>query len=183
MPLALVAGASWALGALVLGIFFAVCARMATRPAVPYPDLSRRAYRIRPFWLVTLGGTLLALLAASLPYLPYEGSRLARYDVSHQSLPAVSVHASQYAWKVSAAVPANEPVDFLVTSDDVTHGFGVYDSSDRIQGQVQAMPTFTNHLVMRLAPGDYTIRCLEYCGPGHSHMTSTLHVQCGPNGC
>ena len=185
MSLALLAATARAVGGVVLAGFFLLCARLATRPAVPYPDLSRRAYRIRPFWLVTLGGTLLALLAASLLSLPYEGSRLAQFNVSHASIPSVSVHAAQYTWKVApATVQADTPVDFLVTSDDVTHGFGVYGANDRIVGQVQAMPSFTNHLVLRLAPGDYTIRCLEYCGPGHSHMTSTLHVsQCGPNGC
>lgn len=185
VSLALVAALSWAAGALVLAGFFVFCARLASRPPVPYPELSRRAYRIRPFWLVTLGGTLLAVLVASLPYLPYEGSRLARFDTGHSGVAAVSVHASQYAWKLSPdRLIAGRPIDFLVTSDDVTHGFGVYDAGDRIEGQVQAMPSFTNHLVMNLAPGDYTIRCLEYCGPGHSHMTTTIHVSgCGPGGC
>jgi cytochrome c oxidase subunit II len=184
MNLATLALASWAIGALVLGGFFLVFARLATRPEAPFPELSRRAYRIRPFWLLTLAGTLLALLVASLPDLPYESSRLAQYGAASTSVAAVSVHASQYAWKLSpSTVRAGTPVEFQVTSDDVTHGFGIYDGRDRVTGQVQAMPRFTNHLVLELAPGDYTIRCLEYCGPGHSHMTSTLHVQCGPNGC
>ncbi|HSR25273.1 MAG TPA: cytochrome C oxidase subunit II [Candidatus Eisenbacteria bacterium] len=184
MNLATLAAASWATGALVLAGFFALFARLAIRPAAPFPELSRRAYRIRPFWLVTLTGTLLALLVASLPDLPYESSRLAQYDVAGASLPAISVHATQYSWALSpAAVRGATPVEFLVTSDDVTHGFGIYDANDRIAGQVQAMPGFTNRLVMELAPGDYAIRCLEYCGPGHAHMTSHLHVQCGPNGC
>ena len=184
MNLATLAALSWVMGALVLAGFFALCARMAAQPAAPYPMLSRRAYRIRPFWLLTLSGTLLAMLVASLPYLPYESSRLARLGVGAAPVPAVGVHAVQYGWKLSQPmVSANTPVDFAVTSDDVTHGFGVYDADDRIAGQVQAMPGFTNHLLMKLAAGDYTIRCLEYCGPGHAHMTSTLHVQCGPNGC
>jgi cytochrome c oxidase subunit 2 len=82
-------------------------------------------------------------------------------------------------------VPVSRAIDFRVTSLDVNHGFAIYDASDRIVGQVQAMPSVTNHLVMQFTgSGDYTIRCLEYCGPGHSHMTASVHVApCGPNGC
>ena len=183
MSLAFVAAASWAVGATVLAAFFIFCAYLATRPAVAYSDLSSRAYRIRPFWLITLGGTLLALLVATLPYLPYETSRLAQLKVGHEGVDPVSVHAAQYIWKLpSGDLTASRPLDFQVTSDDVNHGFGVYDANDRLVGQVQAMPGVTNHLVAQLPAGDYTIRCLEYCGPGHAHMTSTLHV-CGPAGC
>lgn len=181
----MLAAATWALGAVVLATFFLVGARQASRAAVPYPELSRRAYRIRPFWLLTLGGTLVALLFASLPYLPYEGSRLARLGTTHSAVAPVAVHAAQYTWRVTPeAIPGGVPVDFRVTSDDVNHGFGVYGPDDRMFGQVQAMPNVTNHLVLKLAPGDYTVRCLEYCGPGHAHMTSTVHVApCGPGGC
>ena len=179
----MVAAASWAGGSIVLAAFFVYCASIATRPAAVYSDLSARAYRIRPFWLVTLGGTLAALLVASLPYLPYETSRLARYGVGEGAAHAVGVRALQYTWNLSTTdLRSGQPLDFQTTSLDVNHGFGVYDADDRLVGQVQAMPGVTNHLVLKLDAGEYTIRCLEYCGPGHAHMTSTFHV-CGPGGC
>jgi cytochrome c oxidase subunit II len=46
------------------------------------------------------------------------------------------------------------------------------------------MPGYTNHLVLQLSePGDYTVRCLEYCGPGHSAMFMALHVSTCKTGC
>lgn len=96
----------------------------------------------------------------------------------------VQVTASQYLWSVEGHVSTGGKVEFAVTSADVNHGFGVYDPSGHLVGQVQAMPGYTNHLVLQFpSVGTYTIRCLEYCGPGHSGMTMTMHVSQCQNGC
>ncbi len=74
-------------------------------------------------------------------------------------------------------LPHGRVVRFEVTSADVNHDFGIYDPHGEIVGQVQAMPGFTNVLVMRFdQPGSYTIRCLELCGQYHHLMVRGFEV-------
>ncbi len=167
-------------GALALGSVFVLASQIARRGPTPYPEVAGRAYRLRLFWFFALGGILAAILLTTIPYLPYANYRLA----SGPAAMRVNVVASQYAWGVNGAVTTGGKVDFAVTSGDVNHGFAIYDTSGHLVGQVQAMPGYTNHLVMQFAaPGDYTIRCLEYCGPGHSSMFMTMHVSGCQTGC
>jgi hypothetical protein len=52
-----------------------------------------------------------------------------------------------------------------------------YDPEGHIVGQVQAMPGYTNVLVMRFdRPGSYQIRCLELCGQYHHIMVRGFEV-------
>jgi cytochrome c oxidase subunit 2 len=75
-------------------------------------------------------------------------------------------------------LPANELVEFRVTSLDVNHGFAIYDDSNRLITQVQAMPGYVNRLQYKFKkPGKYDILCLEYCGMAHQVMKSTFIVK------
>lgn len=167
-------------GALALACVFVVAGRVATLGPTPYPEVAGRAYRLRLFWFFALGGVLTAAFLTALPYVPYAQHRLASGPAAIQ----VKVTASQYLWDVQGSPASGVKVDFAVTSSDVNHGFGVYDASGHLVGQVQAMPGYTNHLVLEFpAAGDYTIRCLEYCGPGHSSMFMRMHVGTCQSGC
>ena len=167
-------------GALALGSVFLVASQVARRGPTPYPEVAGRAYRLRLFWFFALGGVLTAAFLTALPYVPYAQYRLA----SGPAAAHVNVTASQYAWGMDGTETTGGKVDFAVTSADVNHGFGIYDPSGHLVGQVQAMPGYTNHLVIQFpAAGDYTIRCLEYCGPGHSSMFTTMHVAPCQTGC
>lgn len=74
-------------------------------------------------------------------------------------------------------LPINELVEFRVTSLDVNHGFALYDSSNRLITQVQAMPGYVNRLRYKFKdPGEYKILCLEYCGMAHQVMRSSFMV-------
>ncbi|MEO9049685.1 MAG: cytochrome C oxidase subunit II [Candidatus Dormiibacterota bacterium] len=167
-------------GAVALGSVFVLASQIARRGPTPYPEVAGRAYRLRLFWFFALGGTLAAILLSTIPYVPYATYRLA----SGPAAMHVNVTASQYTWTMAGAVTTGGKVDFTVASADVNHGFGIYDPSGHLIGQVQAMPGYLNHLVMQFsAPGDYTIRCLEYCGPGHSSMFMTMHIATCQTGC
>ena len=160
-------------GALTIGLVFAAASQAARRGPETYTRVAARAYRLRLLWFFVLGGILTAAFLTGLPYAPYASHRLAAAPATAQ----VNVGSGQYQWSIAGTVTGGARTDFAVTSADVNHGFGLYDPSGRLVGQVQAMPGFTNHLVLQLSrPGDYTIRCLEYCGPGHSSMLTTLHV-------
>ena len=167
-------------GALGLGAVFLVASQVARRGPTPYSQVAGRAYRLRLLWFFALGGILTAVFLTALPYAPYANYRLA----SGPAAMNVNVSGSQYTWGIDGTVATGGRVDFAVSSADVNHGFGLYDASGHLVGQVQAMPGFTNHLVLQFAaPGDYTVRCLEYCGPGHSSMFKTMHVSPCQTGC
>jgi cytochrome c oxidase subunit 2 len=167
-------------GALALCAVFIVASQVARRGPTPYPEVAGRAYRLRLIWFFALGGVLAAAFLTALPFVPYAQYRLA----SGPAAMHVNVTASQYSWGMNGTETAGGKVDFAVTSADVNHGFGIYDPSGHLVGQVQAMPGYTNHLVIQFpAAGDYTVRCLEYCGPGHSSMFMTMHVAPCQIGC
>jgi len=75
-------------------------------------------------------------------------------------------------------LPVNEVVEFRVTSLDVNHGFAIYDESNRLITQTQAMPGYVNRLRYQFdEPGKYNILCLEYCGMAHQVMRSSFTVK------
>ena len=168
------------IGALALASVFVLASQVARRGPTPYSEVAGRAYRLRLVWFFALGGILTAAFLTALPYVPYAHYRLASAPAAMH----VSVTGSQYAWGIDGTVTTGGKVEFAVTSADVNHGFGLYDPSGHLVGQVQAMPGYTNHLVMQFSdPGAYTVRCLEYCGPGHSSMVMTIHVGTCHSGC
>jgi cytochrome c oxidase subunit 2 len=96
----------------------------------------------------------------------------------------VHVVARQWSWEISPnEVRAGSPVEFLVTSADVNHGFAIYGPDDRIVIQTQAMPGFTNRLLYTFAtPGSYRVLCLEYCGLAHHGMFGEVKVLAAAGG-
>jgi cytochrome c oxidase subunit II len=70
-------------------------------------------------------------------------------------------------------LPAGQPVDIRLESDDVIHSFWV----PELAGKEDAVPGQTNRL--RFTPevvGTYIGRCAEYCGIQHAHMAIRVHV-------
>lgn len=111
------------------------------------------------------------------------GASLWPFPISPQHGPprspqVVHVVGHQWAWQIDTAiVRAGIPVSFEVTSADVNHGLGIYDSDDRLLTQTQAMPGVTNRLVYTFEhPGKYRILCLEYCGLAHHAMVREIDV-------
>lgn len=86
-----------------------------------------------------------------------------------------------WQWTLSrSSFPAGTTVEFDVTSRDVNHGFGIYGPQGTLVAQVQAMPGITNRLVVHLArPGQYLVRCLEFCGIPHIGMATAFQVGAG----
>lgn len=126
------------------------------------------AFRGAIFWLLILAGVVITF--ASLRPWPHA--------TQAEAAQRVEVTGAQWSWQLSQTqVKAGVPVEFLVTSRDVNHGFGIYDASMRMLAQVQAMPGYTNKLLYTFEqPGEYHILCMEYCGVAHHNMTSTLTV-------
>lgn len=91
----------------------------------------------------------------------------------------INVTGGQWYWQIDHdKVPQGVPVTFNVSSADVTHGFGVVDSTGRILFQVQAMPGYVNRVAWTFdTPGTYRVICLEYCGVAHHAMLSQFSVE------
>ncbi|MBS1759343.1 MAG: hypothetical protein JST23_04385 [Bacteroidetes bacterium] len=78
----------------------------------------------------------------------------------------------------SIIIPVGQPVEFRVTSLDVNHGFGIYNSDAQLVTQTQAMPGYVNRLRWKFdTPGTYHILCLEYCGANHPNMRTSFIVK------
>jgi cytochrome c oxidase subunit 2 len=157
-----------------LGAVFLFVASQAGHRA-DYDGVQLSAYRFRSqlFWgLVVLG---IVVAAATLRHLPYVQAS--------EPPPAQVVTAKgfQWYWELGRkTVSAGQPVEFQITSGDVNHGFGIYDSETRLLTQAQAMPGYVNRLQYTFAkPGKYRVMCLEYCGLAHHDMSAVLEVK-GP---
>jgi cytochrome c oxidase subunit 2 len=122
-------------------------------------------------WLLIVLAALVALLFATIFYRPYGA------HAGHHAQ-VVRVTGVQFAWAVQPGeVKAGLPVEFLATSQDVSHGFGVYDSGGVLQFQAQVVPDMTQRVVHTFhRPGTYEVLCLEFCGVDHHRMTTTFEV-------
>jgi len=139
---------------------------------LPQEVVTSRGYTLRRYWFWLVLVVAVVTFAMTIPYFPYHAAS-ASASTKH-----FSVVAQQYSFAVPAVVPVGVPVIFDVTSRDVNHGFGIYGPDGAIVGQVQAMPGYTNHLLMTFTvAGHYTVRCLEYCGIAHAAMQAGFDVR------
>jgi cytochrome c oxidase subunit II len=135
-------------------------------------------------WTLIVLAIVVLFALTTISYLPYP---YAHSDVKPTMY--VDVQAQQFNWCLSPPpswgtncqadfqIPAGSIVMFYVRSLDVNHGFAVYTSGGEIVAQVQVMPDFNNSIMIPFTqPGDYYIRCLEFCGYGHYEMISQLNV-------
>lgn len=123
---------------------------------------------------------LLAFLAIGVPLTIHSLADLPYPSPNRWLGPAqkIEVVGRQWSWTLSKdTVKAGELVEFRVGSEDVNHGFGIYDTSMRVVAQTQAMPGYVNVLRYRFKePGTYKVLCLEYCGVAHHDMSAEIHV-------
>ncbi len=158
--------------AVVLGAAISIAVwRSTTRPVED--DRSGSWSRREGAWLIVLVLGLFALLLGTIFYVPYGESAGPNKQV-------VKVTGIQFAWAVDApgGIKAGTPVEFLVTSTDVNHGFGLYTSGGKLIRQLQVVPGRTQKLVHTFTrPGTYKVLCLEFCGAKHHQMITTFQVK------
>jgi cytochrome c oxidase subunit II len=134
------------------------------------PSGQVEGYRSGLFWGLVVLGVVVAV--ATLRPWPY--------DVSAAD-DAVTVMAtgSQWSWEIAPQeVPVGRPIIFKVTSNDVNHGFGVYDPEGTMVFQTQAMPGYVNQVRYTFThAGKYRVLCMEYCGLVHHNMIDEIEVK------
>jgi cytochrome c oxidase subunit II len=73
-------------------------------------------------------------------------------------------------------VPLDEPVRLIMSSQDVIHG--LYIPAFRVNMDV-VPGRYTKAWFRAAKPGEYQLYCTQYCGQGHSDMTTTVVVHPG----
>ena len=71
-------------------------------------------------------------------------------------------------------LPLNRPVQFVITSKDVLHGFAIRALGVRVDanpGEMTSTPIVTPTVM-----GKYTVNCVELCGLLHSYMWESVNV-------
>lgn len=175
---------SMAIGVLVVAV---VIFLMATSSVNEDKDSAKhKTYKMRGRYFFGLIVVLVIFLFISLRFLPYQ-----RFQNNPDE--EVTVVGMQWSWKMAPGIsdkapidfagtdeislPVNKRIEFVVTSADVNHDFGIYNSKGVLLAQTQAMPGYHNKLQYEFTQkGDYSILCLEYCGLAHSFMMGTIHV-------
>lgn len=138
-----------------------------------YGPIKERGYRLRTrfFWVLLLVAT--PTVGYTLLDLPYKAAERAGAE-------ALQVDAVGYQWYWTLSqdeARVGQPVVFNVTSEDVNHGFAIYDEDMQLVAQTQAMPGYRNRLMHVFErPGTYRILCLEYCGVAHHDMDAEFRV-------
>lgn len=157
----------------VVTVVFGIVALKSTKRS-DYTPIKKKWYKARTFYGVALIVLLLAVSIYTLRDLPYNQPV---YSADEEPV-VVDVEALQFGWEISQTeFKVGEPIEFHVTSQDVNHGFGIYDEDMNILTQTQAMPDYTNEVYITFdEPGTYEILCMEYCGLAHHLMTAELTV-------
>jgi cytochrome c oxidase subunit 2 len=157
--------------AVVLGIGVVVGLLRTTRGTREQVDTEKLAHREKT-WLGIVIVLLVALLFGTIFFIPYG-------TTASKDAQIVNVDSVQFGWTVEpATVTAGAPVLFRLTSQDVNHGFGVYDENDELLFQVQVVPGKIQEADYTFEqPGTYSILCLEFCGVGHHVMRGQLTVE------
>lgn len=143
-----------------------------------YASIQSKAYRIRKYYFQALLGILAIVTIVSLRNLPYTAHTHATAEGS-TPVKVVDVVGYQYNWDFSHdQFQVGELIQFNVTSKDVNHGFGIYDPKGLLIAQTQAMPEYTNKVLITFdQPGTYKILCLEYCSIAHHAMIKEFVVE------
>ena len=171
----------------VMGALITIVAVFAVIYSTRHPEDkdSHALAKYEKHWVILITIIFIAFSVSTLTYLPY--------PYAHSSVKptmVIDVQAQQFSWCLSPAptwgapnckenypIPVGSVVYFNVTSLDVTHGFGIYNSAGAIQDQVQVMPGYWNGIVFQFTTaGEYYVRCLEFCGYGHYTMINEFNV-------
>ena len=121
------------------------------------------------FWVVLF--VLIGHIITISPLVPWQKWRLWE---SPEVKEVFHISVSNYQFVLPSSpmrVPQGEFVQFILTSGDVTYGFGVFDKKGQMLFQLSVLPGYENKYVWKFdQSGSYDIRSTEYSGPKHSSM-------------
>jgi len=150
----------------VMALVFLRAVRAVNADAPPENVDRRRSYMI---WSLLIFGVIVTV--GSLREWPHDV--MAAGD-------AVVVEATggQWFWELDAdEVPLGKTIVFRLQTEDVNHGFGVFNEAGELLFQTQVMPGYTNQVEYTFTePGVYRVLCMEFCGVAHHDMIDEFTV-------
>ena len=138
-----------------------------------YEKIVKSFYSFRKKLLI-----FLLIMAVPITYLTLIDYPISNQKTTIKDAQIINAKGFQWYWQIDqTTIIANLPVEFRISSGDVTHGFGIYDESLTLLTQTQAMPGYVNKLIYTFTdPGEYKVMCMEYCGLAHHDMVISLNV-------
>jgi cytochrome c oxidase subunit 2 len=155
-----------------VGLYSLVAWRHRGAPDEPPPDGPpiRGSGTVTTMWVTVSSVLVVVLLVYGLA--EYNASQL-----SHPNTLQVDVVGQQWLWTFkypgtgietrTLELPVNRPVQFNVTSEDVTHGFWLPSLGIQVDANPEVITTIQT-TPNRL--GSFTVRCSQLCGLYHSLM-------------
>jgi cytochrome c oxidase subunit 2 len=119
--------------------------------------------------LVVLGVSLHIVTYNTIPWAPID---LNRADIKPDKVFNITVEKHHFILpEEKMTMRCNEKVLFLVTSNDLTYGFGLFRKDNSMVFQMQVVPGHKNDILWQFdREGVYTIRSTEYSGPKGFNM-------------
>lgn len=127
--------------------------------------------RVKPALFYTFVG-MLVVLGVSLHIITYNTIPWAPMDLHRSDYTpdrSFNIIVENHEFKLPAkqlVAEVGEIVEFDVTSNDLTYGFGIFRPDHSMVLQMQVVPGHRNDILWVFEePGEYTIRSTEYSGP------------------
>ncbi len=160
-----------------LYIFFHIVNKKAFVDSEPSKTEQEKYSYYRYLWIGVVIVAFIIVNAASIKYMPTIIDANASMS---QNVKDVEVTARSWSFQFSETeYKVGQTVRFISKSEDTVHSFALYHPDGRLLFTMMLVPgagtasalvhTFTE-------PGEYTVRCLEYCGIAHHSMKNTLTV-------
>ena len=160
-----------------LVVFLYVVYRKAFTDPSPSDIDDKRISRLDVLWLTVTIVLFTGVNLASVGYMPT--ILTAEATSSEIDIQDIDVTAQSWSYAISERQPlVGRPVRFLVKSADTVHGFAVYHPDGRILFTLMMIPGMQESSIIHTftEPGEYKVRCLEYCGVAHHLMQDKLIV-------
>jgi cytochrome c oxidase subunit 2 len=142
-------------------------------------------HKLEKYEFAWLGLAIIFYMIFSMVSLPIANS-LSHSGMTSDDVLVIDATARQFSWdlrfengtKINSAtmIDSSKPINFKLTSLDVSHGFGLYNSKDDLLIQTGFFPDSNTELIIKLEPGFYKIVCMEYCGENHPGMIFYLNL-------
>lgn len=158
-------------------VFFHIVNKKAFVDSEASKTVANKYSYLRYSWIVVAVGVFIMVNVASIEYMPtiVEAKAAMSTDVKN-----VHIKASSWLFEFSEReFEVGQSVRFLAESVDTVHSFALYHPDGNLLFTMMLMPgTGTESALVHTfkEPGEYTIRCLEYCGIAHHGMKDTLTV-------
>ena len=135
--------------------------------------------KIEIIWIATAAVLFILVNVLSVVYMPpVSTAALSKSGIDFQE---VNITAKSWYYDMSSReFEVGNPVKFSAKSGDTVHGFAVYHTDGRILFTMMLMPGMESPTTLVhtfTEPGEYKVRCLEYCGIVHHAMQDLLVVK------